>query len=102
MDRRKFLQSGTAAATLASLPRISFAQQLPFNPRPGAWRSFEVTTRVEILRPSGASRAWVPVPSVEKTNELKPKDAPQPPTKLPAPQKSAPPIIEPPKDEKKK
>ena len=66
MDRRKFLQSGTAAATLASLPRISLAQQLPFDPRPGAWRSFEVTTRVEILKPSGASRAWVPVPSVDR------------------------------------
>ena len=41
----------------------------------------------------------VPVPSVEKTQELKPKDAP---TKLPTPQKSAPPIIIEPKDEKKK
>jgi hypothetical protein len=37
MDRREFLQTGTAAAALASLPRISFAQQLTFNPRPGAW-----------------------------------------------------------------
>ena len=65
MHRRHFLQAGTAAAALASLPRISFAQQLPFDPRPGAWRTFEITTRVEILKPSGPSRAWVPVPAVD-------------------------------------
>ena len=65
MHRRHFLQAGSAGAALASLPRISFAQQLPFNPRPGDWRTFEITTRVEILKPSGISRAWVPVPSVE-------------------------------------
>jgi len=65
MDRRGFLQSGTAAAALASLPRIAFAQQLPFDPRPGAWRSYEITTRVEVLKPAGTTRVWVPVPSVE-------------------------------------
>ncbi|MEO8144820.1 MAG: transglutaminase domain-containing protein [Betaproteobacteria bacterium] len=65
MDRRTFLQSGTAVAALAALPRVSFAQQLPFDPRPGAWRTFEITTRVEIFTPSGVSRAWVPLPAVE-------------------------------------
>jgi transglutaminase-like putative cysteine protease len=65
MDRREFLQTGTAAAALASLPRISFAQQLTFNPRPGAWRTYEITTRVEVLKTSGVTRVWVPLPSVE-------------------------------------
>ena len=65
MNRRLFLKSGTAAAALASLPRVSFAQQLPFDPRVGAWRTFEITTRVELLKPSGTTRAWIPVPSVE-------------------------------------
>src|SRR5258706_9898385 len=65
MDRRTFLQTGTAAAALASLPRVSFAQQLPFEPRPGAWRTYEITTHVEVLKPAGATRVWVPVPSVE-------------------------------------
>ncbi|MFY9314247.1 MAG: transglutaminase domain-containing protein [Burkholderiales bacterium] len=65
MDRRSFLQSGTAAAVLATLPSRPFAQQLPFAPRPGAWRSFETTTRVELAKPAGVSRAWVPVPAVE-------------------------------------
>jgi len=65
MDRRLFLKSGTATVAFAALPRISFAQQLPFEPRPGAWRTYEIITRVEVLRPAGATRAWVPVPSVE-------------------------------------
>lgn len=66
MDRRTFVQSGAAAAALATLPRISFAQQLPFDPRPEGWRTFEITTRIEVLKPAGVTRAWVPVPSVER------------------------------------
>jgi transglutaminase-like putative cysteine protease len=65
VHRRSFLQAGVAAATLSSLPRVSFAQQLPYDPRPGGWRTFEITTRVEILRPEGVSRAWIPLPSIE-------------------------------------
>ena len=65
MHRRSFLQAGIAASVLGSLPRFALAQQLPFDPRPAGWRSFEITTRVEILKPQGASRAWVPLPSVE-------------------------------------
>ena len=65
MHRRSFLQAGVATATLGALPRVSFAQQLPFDPRPGGWRTFEITTRVEILKPQGVSRAWVPLPSIE-------------------------------------
>jgi transglutaminase-like putative cysteine protease len=65
MRRRSFLQAGAAASALGALPRFAFAQHKPFDPRPEAWRTFEVTTRVEIDLPQGASRAWVPVPSIE-------------------------------------
>ena len=65
MRRRSFLQAGAAATALTALPRISFAQQKPYDPKPGDWRRFEITTRVEILKPEGASRAWIPLPSVE-------------------------------------
>jgi transglutaminase-like putative cysteine protease len=65
MKRRSFLKAGTAAAALNAFPRVAFAQQLPFDLRPGGWRTFEVTTRVEILKPEGAARAWIPLPSVE-------------------------------------
>jgi len=68
MHRRNFLQAGAAAGLLGTLPRIPYAQgtsHLPFDPKPGGWRSFEITTRVEIVKTSGASRAWIPVPAVE-------------------------------------
>src|SRR5688572_871872 len=65
MHRRSFLQAGAAASVLGSLPRFAGAQQLPYDPRPAGWRTFEITTRVEILKPAGASRAWVPLPSIE-------------------------------------
>jgi transglutaminase-like putative cysteine protease len=35
-----------------------------FQPQPGAWRTFEVTTRVDITHVDGATRVWLPVPSV--------------------------------------
>ena len=65
MRRRSFLQAGAAAAALNAIPRLASAQPAPFDPRPGGWRTIEVTTRVEILKPLGTNRAWVPVPSVE-------------------------------------
>jgi len=65
MQRRSFLQAGAAASVLGALPRFGFAQQLPFDPKPAGWRTFETTTRVELQWPEGISRVWVPVPSVE-------------------------------------
>jgi transglutaminase-like putative cysteine protease len=38
--------------------------RLPFDPQPGNWRRFEMTTRVEILKPEGATQVWLPLPSV--------------------------------------
>ncbi|HTO51167.1 MAG TPA: transglutaminase domain-containing protein [Burkholderiales bacterium] len=64
MDRRIFLKSGAAIPLAAALPR-AFAQQTSFNPRPGSWRTYEITTRVEVLKPAGETRVWLPVPSVE-------------------------------------
>ena len=65
MHRRSFLKAGAAASAFGALPRLSFAQQLPYDPKPSGWRTFEITTRVEILKPQGVSRVWVPVPSIE-------------------------------------
>ncbi len=65
MKRRAFLSSLAAVPALASFPRLALAQHLPFDPRPGPWRTFEVTTRVEVLKPAGMTSAWVPLPSVE-------------------------------------
>ena len=70
MDRRMFLKvsaavpTAVAAAQLPRLASVARAQQKDFTPRPGTWRTFEITTRVEVLQPSGVARVWLPAPSV--------------------------------------
>ena len=69
MDRRRFIKLGTAVpftAAAGSLTGIgqSWAQQKTFAPRPGQWRTFDVTTQVEILKPAGVTRVWLPLPSI--------------------------------------
>ena len=64
MNRRDFLQrTGAASASLVFAPRaLRVAGALPDD-----WRRFEVMTRVEILRPVGATRVWVPAALVQQT-----------------------------------
>jgi transglutaminase-like putative cysteine protease len=70
MNRRTFL-TGIATTPLVAaawesslLHSRGWAQPKAFSPQPGTWRTFEITTRVEILEPAGVSRAWLPLPSV--------------------------------------
>lgn len=58
MNRRDFLTYASGAAAALSLSRVDKAFAL--NPLPAGWRTFEVTTRVEVLKPSGATRVWLP------------------------------------------
>ena len=62
-SRRHFL--GTSAAAALAWPLASTAQARQFDPRPGEWRTFEVTTRVDVLEQQGPTRVWLPVPSVD-------------------------------------
>ena len=55
--------SWTAAQTSVAPPAPEPAARV-FNPQPGSWRTFEVTTRVDILKTDGSTRVWLPVPSV--------------------------------------
>ncbi|HTR04310.1 MAG TPA: transglutaminase-like domain-containing protein [Thermoanaerobaculia bacterium] len=65
MDRRRFLMTaGVASATLA-LPKASRLFALGLTPVP--WRTFEVTTRVEVLKPAGATRVWLPAALLRET-----------------------------------
>lgn len=65
MDRRGFLRSTGAASATRALPvgPTNALAQGTGNP----WRVYEVTTRVEVLKPAGVTRAWVPLPLSEKS-----------------------------------
>lgn len=79
IHRRDFLKTGVAVSAAAALPGFAFAQgaapSAAFAPKPGAWRSFDVTTRLEIARPGGSTQAWVPVPSVDEAAWVRPQES---------------------------
>jgi hypothetical protein len=65
MNRRDFLRSaGIASASLAipGTTRLFAGSTIP-----GGWRTFEVTTRVEVLNSSGATRVWLPAALMGET-----------------------------------
>lgn len=70
MERRHFLrQAGLASASFALFNESDlFAQSAP----PSGWRTFELTTRVEVLRPAGRTRIWLPTPLTIETPYQKP------------------------------
>jgi transglutaminase-like putative cysteine protease len=64
VNRRHFLQSsGAVCAGLAiTKPAALFAETSA-----SGWRTFEVTTRVELLKPNGATRIWLPAALIRDT-----------------------------------
>lgn len=65
MDRREFLISGGRATVASLLPKTDSLFRSP-RTSPGG-RTFEVVTRIEILKPSGATRVWVPTALIAET-----------------------------------
>jgi transglutaminase-like putative cysteine protease len=65
MDRREFLISGGGVTVASLLPKTD-ALFRSRRTSPGG-RTFEVVTRIEILRPSGATRVWVPTALIAET-----------------------------------
>ena len=65
MNRREFLRSTSVAFAgfTFTKPELSFAQQ----PSPDGWRRFVVTTRVEVLKPVGETKVWLPAALIQKT-----------------------------------
>ena len=61
LHRRDLLKGGAALSLAGLLPHAASAQAV-FAPKPGAWRSFQIVTRLEIAKPEGLTQAWVPVP----------------------------------------
>ncbi len=60
MNRRYFIRSAGLALTHPALVRAADAMS-------DGWRTFELTTRVEILRPSGTTRVWLPTALIGQT-----------------------------------
>src|SRR5579862_9461717 len=71
MKRRDFLRS-TAAASAGLVIGSSRLTTLIAAPR---WRTFEVTTDIEVTHPSGSTRVWLPVPGRGATAYQKPVGA---------------------------
>jgi transglutaminase-like putative cysteine protease len=60
MNRRDFLQTASATAGVVCLKPKGLRAR-------GAWRTFEVTTRVEVLKPFGPTRIWLPAALLSNT-----------------------------------
>ena len=65
MNRRDFLQSGGIASVSLAFAKAEhlFSQVTTLD----RWRTFQVTTRVEVLKTSGATRVWVPTALISET-----------------------------------
>jgi transglutaminase-like putative cysteine protease len=64
MNRRDFLRSAAIVSASAVLPTGVFAEESAPHSH---WRTFELTTRVEVLTPSGTTRVWLPAALIGKT-----------------------------------
>lgn len=70
MKRREFLKHGltvSAGLALGGMPKFSSV----VSAQEAKWRTFEVTSRIEVSDPVGAVRAWVPVPLMGNTDYFK-------------------------------
>src|ERR1700742_4380937 len=65
MNRRSFLRSTTFAVAGLTFPgaELLFAQ----SPSGEGWRTFEVTTHAEVLKPAGETKIWLPAALIQKT-----------------------------------
>jgi len=64
MNRRSFLNTGVVISAAVAWPRVAFTHQSANSAPVPRWRSFELTSRIEILKPEAGAQAWLPLPSV--------------------------------------
>ena len=65
MKRRDFLRSAGVVSAAMAFPKAgrTFVQ----GTAPEAWRTFDVTTSVQVLKPSGTTRIWMPTALLNPT-----------------------------------
>jgi transglutaminase-like putative cysteine protease len=74
MDRRDFFRLTGAASASFALPgsvTSAFAQAAYASPAAGGWKTYEVTTTVEVVKPVGVTRIWLPTPLTRDTPYLR-------------------------------
>jgi transglutaminase-like putative cysteine protease len=67
IHRRDLLKAGAVLSLSSALPRSARAQTV-FAPQPGAWRTFQIATRLELAKSEAKAQAWVPLPSVNEAD----------------------------------
>jgi transglutaminase-like putative cysteine protease len=65
MNRRDFLRANSSICAGWALSRAVPA--LADTPTAGQWRTFEVLTKVELLKANGVGRIWLPAPLIRNT-----------------------------------
>ena len=62
MNRRDFLQTAGLVSAGLAFPDAAtlLARDSQTATPPATWPTFEITTRVEVLKPSGLTRIWLP------------------------------------------
>src|ERR1700690_2113470 len=65
MNRRNFFRANGSLSVVWALPRA--LPGLADTPSASGWRTFEVVTRVELLKPDGVSHIWLPAPLIRDT-----------------------------------
>lgn len=70
-DRRSLLKFTAAAPVALSLPRVASASAMTDSLKPSDWRTFQITTRVDLAAPRAQNQAWVPVPAVNEEQWFK-------------------------------
>ncbi len=69
LARRQFIQKSSLTLAAAVLPAMGFAQsavpERKFAPQPGQWRTFDVTTRVDLTKQQGVTKVWLPIPGID-------------------------------------
>ena len=70
LTRRRLLQGTCAALSFPVLPGLAYAAERRFEPQVQGWRTFEVTTTVNVAEVKGVTRIWLPVPDLNNDFQL--------------------------------
>ncbi|MGC2130862.1 MAG: transglutaminase-like domain-containing protein [Candidatus Aquilonibacter sp.] len=72
MKRQSFIRAAAAFSLgVAGLQKTANAQSNPFDPKAGAWHTYDVTTTVTIA-PGDTAKVWIPIPSFSESSWMRP------------------------------